>query len=112
MVHGGGGQVALKFARALFPPDLSPAFLSTALRATWQTIAYAVAGLTLAVVIGLPLGIIASGTIFSSSSRLRLPVIGVTRLFLAGLRSIHWRRWVGARMNQMRRPKPKPKPKA
>ena len=92
-MHGGGGRVALKFGLALFPPDLSPAFLSTALRATWQTIAYAVAGLTLAVMIGLPLGIIASGTIFSSSSRLRLPVIAVTRLLLAGLRSIHELVW-------------------
>ena len=85
--------MALKFGRALFPPDLSPAFLSTALGATWQTIAYAVAGLTIAVAIGLPLGVIASGTIFPSSSRLRLPVIGVTRLFLAGLRSIHELVW-------------------
>ena len=92
-MHGGGGQVALKFGLALFPPDLSPAFLSTAFRATWQTIAYAVAGLTLAVMIGLPLGIIASGTVFSPSSRLRIPVIGVTRLFLAGLRSIHELVW-------------------
>ena len=92
-MHGGGGRVALKFGLALFPPDLSPAFLSIALRATWQTIAYAVAGLTLAVMIGLPLGIIASGTIFSPSSRLRLPVIAGTRLFLAGLRSIHELVW-------------------
>ena len=93
LLHDGGGRAALKFARALFPPDLSPEFLATALRATWQTLAYALAGLTVALIIGLPLGILASGKIFAPSSRLRLPAVVGTRAFLAGLRSIHELVW-------------------
>ncbi|MFQ6030981.1 MAG: hypothetical protein ACE5Q6_26245, partial [Dehalococcoidia bacterium] len=59
------------------------------LRASGQTLAYAVAGITIALAIGFPLGVIASGTIVSGSSRNRLLIIAGTRLFLGGIRAIH-----------------------
>jgi phosphonate transport system permease protein len=83
----------LKFFLALFPPDLSPEFLTIALEASWQTLAYAVAGITLAVIIGLPLGVVASGTVVATSSRFKTPLIAATRLFLGGMRTIHELVW-------------------
>ena len=93
MIHAGGGQSALRFLAALFPPDLSPGFLAIALKASWQTVTYAVAAMTLAVALGLPLGIVASGTVISDSSRWRRPLIAGTRLVLGGLRSVHELVW-------------------
>lgn len=92
IVHTGGGGALRDFIFALFPPDLSPEFLKLALVASWKTVAYAVAGITAAVLIGLPLGVIASGTL-ASSSRSRIVVVSVTRLVLAGMRSIHELVW-------------------
>jgi phosphonate transport system permease protein len=93
LVHTGGGRSALKFFLALFPPELSPDFLALALKASWQTVAYAVAGMTLAVVIGFPLGVIASGTVVANSSPARAPLIAGTRLFLGGIRAVHELVW-------------------
>jgi phosphonate ABC transporter permease subunit PhnE len=93
LVHTGGASTALKFFLALFPPDLSPGFLAIALQASWQTLVYAVAGITLAVIIGLPLGVIASGTVVTPGSRLKTPLIASTRLFLGGMRAIHELVW-------------------
>jgi phosphonate transport system permease protein len=78
---------------ALFPPELSPGFLAIALKASWQTVAYAVAGMTLAVTIGFPLGIVASGVVVSNPSPWRTPLIAGTRLFLGGLRAVHELVW-------------------
>lgn len=93
LVHTGGGRSALKFFLALFPPDLSPDFLSIALKASWQTVVYAVAGMTLAIIIGFPLGIVASGTVLVHSSPVRVPVMAGTRFFLGGLRAVHELVW-------------------
>jgi phosphonate transport system permease protein len=93
LIHTGGGRSALRFFAALFPPDVSPGFLAIALRASWQTVAFAVAGITLAVALGLPLGIIASGTVLEETSPWRRPVIAGTRLLLGGLRAIHELVW-------------------
>ena len=59
IVHTGGGDAIKDFGLALFPPELSSGFLRLAFAATWQTVVHAVAGITLAVVIGLPLGVAA-----------------------------------------------------
>ncbi len=93
LVHTGGVQSAQRFALALFPPDLSVAFLRICVRATWQTLAFALAGLTVAVVIGFPLGVIASGVMVSSRSRLQRPLIVAVRFLLGGLRAIHELVW-------------------
>lgn len=93
ILHGGGGSSALTYFLALFPPDLSPEFLAIALKASGRTVAYAVAGITVAVLIGFPLGVVASGRVFPSSTRFRLPVVAATRLFLGGSRAIHELVW-------------------
>ena len=91
-VHSGGVSAAQDFFAALFPPDLSPGFLGLSLRACWQTVAYAVASISLAVLIGLPLGMVASGAM-ASSNRWRLAMVAGTRMFLAGVRSVHELVW-------------------
>ena len=93
LVHTGGGQSALRFLLALFPPDLSPDFLLVCLNAAWQTLAFALAGITIAVLIGFPLGVIASGALLSPNSRFRLPVVLAVRFVLGALRSIHELVW-------------------
>ncbi|HYO62957.1 MAG TPA: ABC transporter permease subunit [Pyrinomonadaceae bacterium] len=52
------------FLRGLFPPDLSADFLHVVLSATLLTVAIAVAGTLLSVGIGLPLGILATSTLW------------------------------------------------
>ena len=92
IIHTGGGSAFQEFFLALFPPEVSPAFLRIALEASWQTATFAVAALTLAILIGLPLGILASGQVAASSGRVRLLSVGV-RLFLAVIRSVHELVW-------------------
>ena len=92
LVHTGGAHAAREFFGAIFRPDLSPSFLKLALEATWYTIVYAVAGITLAVLFGLPLGIFASGTL-STSAQIRWPVVVIIRGYLAISRSIHELVW-------------------
>ena len=66
LVHTGGAASALEFFGAIGKIELSPSFLKLALEACWYTVAYAVGGITLAVALGLPLRIIASGTLARS----------------------------------------------
>ena len=52
------------FLSSLFPPDLSPNFLRTVSSAVIQTIATAVAGTVLSIALALPLGVLATGTLW------------------------------------------------
>ena len=92
LVHTGGADAALEFFGALRSPDLSGSFLKTALEASWYTVAYAVAGMSLAVMLGLASGVIASG-VLARSARVRWPVVLGTRGFLAVIRSVHELVW-------------------
>src|SRR5262249_28342572 len=55
---------AWKFLSGLFPPDFSPAFLGTVLRATGQTFATAIAATVLSIVFGFPLAVLASANLW------------------------------------------------
>ena len=92
IIHTGGGAAIKAFILALFPPELSPEFLKVAIAASWQTIVHAVAGITLAIVIGLPVGVAASGSL-ANPGRMRLVVAGTVRFILAFMRSIHELVW-------------------
>ena len=93
ILHTGGWQSFIKFLSALFPPELSPAFLILCVKATWQTIVFAVTGISIAFPLGLILGIIASGKIIDDDSHLKVWVIVPTRFLLALMRSIHELVW-------------------
>ena len=92
LIHPGGLQALFQFFIALLHPDLSIDTLFLALKGTWTTITYAVTGLCLALVIGIPCGIVASGTLVYSQ-RGKWILIGVTRFLLAFFRSIHELVW-------------------
>ena len=92
IVHTGGGSALLDLLRTLFTPELSPSFLKIALEATWITLAYSVAGTTIAIAIGLPLGVMASGVLAKTGGNKRTMMVG-TRTFLAIMRSIHELIW-------------------
>ena len=92
IVHSGGGSSFKDFSLGLFPPELSPGFMKLAIIASWQTVVHAVAGMTLAVIIGLPLGVVASGSL-GNPSRSRLAIAVVVRFVLAFMRSIHELVW-------------------
>ena len=92
IVHTGGGNAIRNFFLALFPPELSPSFLRLALAASWQTVVHAVAGITLAVAVGLPLGVAASGSL-GTPGRSRLAIAVAVRFVLAFMRSIHELVW-------------------
>ena len=53
------------FVSQLFPPDLSAEFVRTVFRAVAQTMATAVAGTLLSISVALPLGVLATGTLWS-----------------------------------------------
>jgi phosphonate transport system permease protein len=54
-----------KFLTSLFPPDVSFNFLGTVLRAAVQTIATGVAGTVLSITLAVPLGILATATLWN-----------------------------------------------
>ena len=77
---------------ALFRPDLSPEILGKAAWAAAQTGAYAVAGITVALAIGVPLGVVASGALAGSRAG-RIAQVGGARAALAFFRAIHELVW-------------------
>ncbi|MDA0263899.1 MAG: ABC transporter permease subunit [Chloroflexi bacterium] len=95
IIHTGGGNALKEFFLALFPPELSPTFLRLALSASWQTAVHAVAGITLAIIIGLPMGVAASGTLATPgrSRTARFAIPAAVRFVLAFMRSIHELVW-------------------
>ena len=92
IVHTGGGSALVDLLRTLFTPELSLSFLKVAVKATWITLAYAVAGISLAIAIGLTLGVVASG-VLARPGKQRQAVMVITRLFLVAIRSVHELVW-------------------
>ena len=92
IVHTGGGNSLKEFLLALFPPEVSPGFLKLAFAASWQTVVHAVAGITLAIIVGLPLGVVASGSLGDPGRVSSSIAVGV-RFVLAFMRSIHELVW-------------------
>ena len=90
--NSGGLSSVVQFFRAAFTPDVSLSVLKTALEASWTSVAYAVAGISLAVIIGLPLGILASGVLVKSHAT-RVGTVVVVRFLMGFLRAIHELVW-------------------
>jgi phosphonate transport system permease protein len=58
---------ALNFLRDMVPPKVQPAFLMMVLKETWRTVAIATAGITLSLVLAIPLALLATRTLSISS---------------------------------------------
>ena len=91
VLRASGAPVLLEVARGLLHPDLSAPVLRATARAAWATLVYALAGLSLALALGLPLGVIASGVLFGR--RLRPALVAGARTLLAALRAVHELVW-------------------
>ncbi|MEK9658391.1 MAG: ABC transporter permease subunit [Chloroflexota bacterium] len=92
LLHGGGLRAAGDIALAALRPELSWALAGTAVAAAWRTLAYAVAGLSLALALGMPLGIVASG-VLAHTRLMRWASIGGARGLLGALRAVHELVW-------------------
>ena len=73
------------FIRALFPPELSPAFLRIVAAATLDTLAIAIAGTALSVLIGFPLAIVATPTLWQRGILVAGDPPSLTRSLLSGV---------------------------
>ena len=92
LLHGGGLRAAGDVALAALRPELSWAMAGTVAAAAWRTLAYALAGLSLALVLGVPLGIVASG-VLARSRWGRWLSVGGARGLLGALRAVHELVW-------------------
>ena len=66
LLNAGGVHAVGQIVAAAIQPQLTLDVLSIGARSTWTTLAYAWAGMTVALVIGIPLGILGSGTVVRS----------------------------------------------
>ena len=92
LVHPGGAGALREIAGSFVRPDLSLDVLGKGVTESWRTVAYAVAGLTVALLIGFPLGVLASGVLARRLWRKRFASGGI-RFILAFLRSMHELVW-------------------
>lgn len=92
LLHAGGAVTIQQIVAAFFRPDLSADILKIAFSSAWITLAYAVAGMTVAILIAFVFGILASG-VLSSGKRRRILTKGIFRGFLGFIRAIHELVW-------------------
>lgn len=92
IVHASGASALARILAAAFHPDLNPRFLATASADALTTVAYAVLGMVVAVLIGVPGAVLASGALARRATWRRLTA-GATRALLGMLRSIHELVW-------------------
>jgi len=92
LLHSGGGATLRQVVISLFQPDLSKEILRLAIISTWRTLAYALAGMTLAIAIGLILGTLASGILANNEST-SWASLGIFRGILGFMRAIHELVW-------------------
>jgi phosphonate ABC transporter, permease protein len=86
--HTGGYNTLKSMLSSLVKPDLSPDIVILALKSCWETFAYALISISVALIIALPLSILASGVIFKNKI-----IILVTRGIIGFFRAIHELIW-------------------
>jgi phosphonate transport system permease protein len=92
LYHAGGIPTMLQIFEGLIQPNFDPQLLLVGLESAWITLAYAIAGMSLAIVYAFIVGVLASGTLTSSKfSRV------ISKVFFRGVlgftRSIHELIW-------------------
>ena len=92
VLNAGGVRAVGQILAAAIRPQLDLDVLSIGARSTWTTLAYAWSGMTVALLIGVPLGVIGSGTVVRSPWARRWN-ISSARLALAVFRAIHELVW-------------------
>lgn len=90
--HPGGWASFKQLIGGIIRPNLSPYLLKIALEASWRTLAYATAGMSVALMIAFPLGVLASGVLFRNRV-IRYLVAPFVRALLGFFRAIHELVW-------------------
>ena len=88
LIHAGGKSTLTEIVVSLFNPNLSTEILQIAFLASWQTLVYAVAGIGLALIIAIILGVLSSGVLYKS-----VVVKTFARSLLGFMRAIHELIW-------------------
>lgn len=92
LFHSGGFVTLVQMLEGIIRPDLTSEILSLAVTSTWRTLAYAVAGMSLALLIGLLFGVLASG-VLASKKFSRSLTMSIFRGVLGFMRAIHELVW-------------------
>lgn len=92
LFHPGGGAIMSQIIQSLFHPNLSLEIIKTGFISSWITLAYAVAGMSLAFILALTFGIMASGVLANSRRRF-LSLKTLFRGILGFMRAIHELIW-------------------
>ncbi|MSQ10673.1 MAG: hypothetical protein EXR52_06685 [Dehalococcoidia bacterium] len=92
LVRPGGVVMVGQVLGGMLKPDLAPEVLGKAAAAAWQTVAYGVTGMTVALALALPLGALASGTLVHNPMLRRVTIV-LARGSLGLLRAIHELVW-------------------
>ncbi|MBC8369505.1 MAG: ABC transporter permease subunit [Planctomycetes bacterium] len=87
---GNGSQIVKAFALAAFTPDAGDSHLLSAL---WVTVKYAIAAMSLAFVLALPLSVLASRSFWQDCGRPCQILRWMVRSFIALMRSVHELLW-------------------
>ena len=90
--HGGGRSSILIILNGFTTLDISRGFILIALESVWITLTYSFCAMSIALVIGIAGGLLASGTIFESWLGKIAGVVGF-RALLALIRSVHELIW-------------------
>lgn len=88
LIHKNGLKALKEIIFAMFAPDLSPMILKIAIESVFQTLAYAAAGITIAIIVGFLLAI-PSSEIFKTKKN-RFNVAKNTLAFMRGIHEIIW----------------------
>lgn len=92
LFHPGGKVIILQIIKAIFNPDLSKEIINISIISSWRTLSYAVAGMTLAIIIAVVFGTIASGVLASTNFTKYLSK-SIFRGILGFMRAIHELVW-------------------
>lgn len=92
VMHSRGWSALGEIILAMFTPEVSAEVFGTLIEAAWRTLAYAVAGLSLALVVGFPLGVLASGVLMRPGAK-RGSVQAAVRGVLGFFRAVHELVW-------------------
>ena len=92
VLHSSGIGTAAEIFAAMLTPDLSMDLLILGIESSWITLAYATAGISLALVLGLIFGILGSG-VLASGNHTRQLMKGTFRGILGFMRAIHELVW-------------------
>lgn len=92
LLHTGGATTIKLIVTAFFQPDFSKEIIELSIDSAWITLAYAVAGMTIALIIAFGLGILSSGILNTRKTSKRVSK-SIFRSILGFIRSIHELVW-------------------